>query len=257
MIIERKNKGIKVADVYFELPKDKKIYKYACLNCYSLEKIHDELMQEYVTVYYYRQHTLINSLLLHDDDILMKCDSGTRYEIRRAKRDGIKCYQYKGNEIDYEMITQFEDCYSEMHKQKGIAHESVINNITHLNEHGNIIISFAVNNMEKVVYHVYLADDSKVRLLYSASTYRNIINSETRNSVGRANRLLHYEDMIYFRNNGFEEYDFGGVSLNKETHGIDEFKMGFGGRLVERYNVKFVRKGIMILLYKLCQKNGS
>ena len=105
----------------------------------------------------------------------------------------------------------------------------------------NILLTMACLGDEPVVMHSYIIDreDKRVRLLHSASDFRSLSTSQERAIIGRANRFLHYSDIIYFKNNGFFIYDFGGISLDKndaEQLKISEFKRGFGGVLVEESN---------------------
>ena len=67
-----------------------------------------------------------------------------------------------------------------------------------------------------------------------------------RNLIGRANRLLHWNEIIFFKNASCKVYDFGGLSNSADTKlvHIDEFKKGFGGKIVVEYNQKI---GISIL----------
>lgn len=55
--------------------------------------------------------------------------------------------------------------------------------------------------------------------------------------VGMANRFLHFENIKYFKENGYEEYDFGGYAYNtqdKHLQNINAFKAAFGGVLSEQ-----------------------
>ena len=48
-----------------------------------------------------------------------------------------------------------------------------------------------------------------MRLLYSASHFRATSDSGERNRIGRANRLLHWHEIITLKDLGFELYDLG------------------------------------------------
>jgi lipid II:glycine glycyltransferase (peptidoglycan interpeptide bridge formation enzyme) len=74
--------------------------------------------------------------------------------------------------------------------------------------------------------------------MQSASLFREADEVSYRNMIGRANRLLHWEDILYFKDQGYEIYDLGGVTLNqsnKEGQAIARFKECFGGSLVKEY----------------------
>ena len=68
--------------------------------------------------------------------------------------------------------------------------------------------------------------------MYSASLFRRYEDSSVRNMVGRANRFLHWHDMLWCRNAGYAFYDLGGINLageDEETRRVTDFKLGFGG----------------------------
>jgi hypothetical protein len=88
------------------------------------------------------------------------------------------------------------------------------------------------------VLHFYLLDreSGRVRLLWSA---RALQEAETRANIARLNKLLHWEDLLYFRNElKMLTFDWGGIALtNDALRGVDDFKRRFGGTLVTEWNV--------------------
>lgn len=59
---------------------------------------------------------------------------------------------------------------------------------------------FVVDLYEKgnlAVYHVYMYDENEAVLMFSVSDFRD--EDIDRNLAGRANKLLHYDDMRYFK----------------------------------------------------------
>jgi len=63
-------------------------------------------------------------------------------------------------------------------------------------------------------------------------------DSEVRSALSRANRLLHYQDMLALQHLGIKTYDFGGWYSGKEDSkrlNINRFKEGFGGRIVREF----------------------
>ena len=76
-------------------------------------------------------------------------------------------------------------------------------------------------------------------LTHSASLYRGR-DKDFRNLVGRANRLHHFKDMLFFKGNACNLYDFGGWYAGTEDQDrlmINRFKEEFGGQKVLQYNV--------------------
>ena len=79
-----------------------------------------------------------------------------------------------------------------------------------------------------------------MRLLYSWSTE---ISQEMLKLGGKLNKWFHYKDMLNFKLNGIRCYDFGGISTKDKDsmNGIDKFKYGFGGDIVDyRVNVSLL-----------------
>ncbi len=88
--------------------------------------------------------------------------------------------------------------------------------------------------------HTYLIDDESktVRVFHSATQRLN--GTIDRNLVGKANKYLHYCGMVYFKEKGYEIYDFGGIAYNNpspELEGINTFKTQFGGVVVESHTI--------------------
>lgn len=94
---------------------------------------------------------------------------------------------------------------------------------------------------EVLVMHSYLLDPELRRACqqHSASLYRSSDDAQRQNLTGRANRLLHYLDMLWLKEREMETFDLGGYAkdtLDPELVEVNEFKDGFGGQLVEESN---------------------
>jgi hypothetical protein len=157
------------------------------------------------------------------NEIVAAFDATCRNEIRRAdSRD----------ELYYEVI-RFYDKFA---RQKGIwsmdcrwlgsaaaAHQ--------------LVLSHSSRDSEQLVWHAYLCVGVMAILMYSASCFRGK-DSAYRSLVGRANRRLHWLDMLYFKRAGVRYYDWGGMFPDESTAdraGINQFKRMFGGRPVRAY----------------------
>ena len=113
---------------------------------------------------------------------------------------------------------------------------------------GNIVFSKALMRNNILVWHVYIFDDFKFRLLYSSNNVS--CDNEFRKIIVRANKLLHFKDIIYAKEKKFKVYDFGGISNNEgKLNGVDEFKLGFSKQLECTYNFTFANsfKGNILL----------
>lgn len=173
-------------------------------------------------------HTIHIDLTQDDKDIQSSFTKNTQYEIRRAERDGVYCRK----DIDTDSFIDFFNSFAKSKNRPQIK----ISDIDIFKE--KLLITGAFHSETPLVMHCYLLDPdgSRVRLLHSASEFRNLITSEQRNLVGRANRLLHYYDMRTAKDMSIKIYDLGGYSISdidEEKQKINEFKKSFGGSIVE------------------------
>jgi hypothetical protein len=96
----------------------------------------------------------------------------------------------------------------------------------------------AVRDGATLVWHVYVLSGQTARLLHSASCFRNQDN-EHRALVGRANRWLHWQEMLRFKEFGLARYDWGGLfedDSDPERAGVNRFKKSFGGVETRSYD---------------------
>ena len=173
-------------------------------------------------------HTLHIDLTKSPEDIEAGFDKGTRYEIRRAVRAGISFTSEVSPNLFIDFFNQF--AYK-------INLEPTSEN--YFNFDPAPVVTAAKLDDQILVMHAYIADNLRTRLYMSASTAPFIEDKSERALVGFANRFLHGQDMLHFKNQGTTIYDFGGYA--KDTHdpklkGINKFKAGFGGEIVEEYN---------------------
>ena len=101
--------------------------------------------------------------------------------------------------------------------------------------HNNLILTIAYFNDDKIAQHVYVCDDINAKLLYSVSIFRN--EGLDKNLIGRANKGLHWFDILNFKSQKKQTLDWGGVTSFVSPNGIDKFKMGFGTEQLTTYNL--------------------
>ncbi len=155
-----------------------------------------------------------------------------KYKIRRAKREGVIFEKEKNNLA----IIPF---YNEFAKTNNNLTAIDTKYIASINP--NLVVTKAVIGNEPLVMHGYIVDRKigRVRLLFSASQPRSKVDADKNALLGRANRFLHFEDMLYFKAENFDVYDFGGYAkdtTDQALQGINRFKDGFGGVLIEEFD---------------------
>lgn len=198
--------------------------KWNFLNSYYKQSPSTEFAYGYVRKPFF---TKTISLRQSQDEIEAGFDRNTAYEIRRAIKDGVETYT-DGN------VEEFIKIYNEFAETKSLAGISRTNLTKYKT---NLVITYAVHNSHKLVMHAYLADRTiqRVRLLHSASLFRKEHDAQIKAVIGRANRLLHLKDILFFQSEGFSVYDLGGYAPDTKDTAlirINQFKDCFGGALL-------------------------
>jgi hypothetical protein len=187
------------------------------------------------------------------------CNKGCQYEIRRSRdRDGVCCYALDSHNL--EVMTRFQTVYDKFANTKGLE-KLDFRHFRLLVEADALDISTACDKEgNPLVYHAYLAQPPRSRLLYSVSLFRAGKDSQRRNLFGRANRYLHWEDMLRFKQAGYTKYDWGGWCPDKSNvarQQINRFKEEFGGIVIKEWDCEkaITVKGRLALIYRLlCRK---
>ena len=159
------------------------------------------------------------------------------YQFRRSEKDQIEIRFYTKKEIGQspELMETFADIYERMYQSKGSDTKLNVSAIQKYLEADGILFSAVWHEGEMIVFHSYICDATDARLLHSASCFRE--ESADQSMIGRANKRLHWEDILYFKKKGLLRYDWGGISDFDNPNGIDEFKLKFGGDKITYYNV--------------------
>lgn len=183
-------------------------------------------------------HTILIDLSQSPEVLLSRMTKDTRYEIRRAgDKDGITHASWASDSA--EALPRFCEFFDRFAASK---HLPPANGryLSLLAEGGQLDLSCARDaEGRELVWHAYYRGATRVRLMHSASLFREAADNAFRNLVGRANRYLHWQDMLRFRNEGIRIYDLGGWyagQTDEEKLRINKFKEEFGGGRVRNYN---------------------
>ncbi len=181
-------------------------------------------------------HTVLVDLRKDAHSLLASCRNNTRYEIVRAsERDNLQCCWWR--EVDSITLKRFCDFFD---RSAAIKRQPRVSRgrLRTLARAGVLDLSVARSDSQDLVWHAHLCCGERARLLESASLFRSRDDPEYRKLAGRANRYLHWRDMLRFQADGVLVYDFGGwtpSATDPEIVGINRFKEGFGGKIVENY----------------------
>ncbi|MGF2413896.1 MAG: hypothetical protein ACQUYJ_16310 [Ferruginibacter sp.] len=169
--------------------------------------------------------TVENELEESEDIIFSKFSKTVKVEVKQAEKSGVECIFNQ----DIKRFVEFYNDFAASRKIDAISERR-------LNEMGDYLqLSYALYNGVTIAAHSYLVDKESgiVRLMQSASKRLN--ETFDKQLAGRANKLLHYRDMLYFKERGFKVYDFGGYAENttdKGLQGINSFQLSVGGQKI-------------------------
>src|SRR5436190_13543927 len=185
-------------------------------------------------------YTLLVDLQRAESAIFDGLRRSTRANIRRAEsRDAIECRVL--DETSPAVRARFCAAYADFASRRGLSGADA-NRLHMLAERRMLALSSASrDDLGAIVFHAYLLFRGRARLVHSVTVQRDAADSGISHLAGRANRYLHWADIVHFRAHGVHTYDFGGWYEghdDKERLGINEFKEEFGGRVVCEHNGK-------------------
>lgn len=179
--------------------------------------------------------TLCIELQNSEKQLRKEMNRTTRYQINKAGKDG----------LDVELIIQpttkdvaeFTVFFNNFAKEKGIE-KARVDKLEALRLNNQLVISYIRHeNGGKMASHLYIADGKRATMFYSASA-RFEKDDIKPIEVGRANRYLHWQDILFFKQRKYRLYDFLGLSQKEndlEQQNINKFKKGFGGKEITEY----------------------
>jgi len=182
-----------------------------------------------------KQYSLQIDLNLDEERLFEQMRKNVRYEIRRSNKEGIIIKHFTSKEISKELLNRFEVTYNEMYLDKRMAVKYNRRLVEAYMDDNCIEFSVGFAQGIPMVFHSYIVDTEIARFFYSTSPLRK--QDVDRSLVSRVNRYQHWSDICYFKRLAYKIYDFGGISNPQMPNGIDNFKLGFGGNIVEYYNL--------------------
>jgi hypothetical protein len=200
------------------------------------------------TVKYF--YTFLVDLPPSQEQLWAQLQKHTADKIRRARdRDKIICEYCDPR--DSAVMDRFEELYNIFAATKGLPRldrprmESIA-------AAGLLEMSLAKDAQgNTLLYHANYRDKSRAALMELPSIYRTLGDSSARNFVGRANRYLIWTDILRYKAQGLKYFDFGGWyrGTDPKMLAINEFKRGFGGRVVREFQCEQVLtlKGRLVL----------
>lgn len=192
------------------------------------------------------------------DTLWARLGSDTAYKIRRARdKDGIICETLEAG--DPAVLHRFEQMYNGFAALKGLLPLDRAR-VEGMARAGTLDISAAKDvEGQTLVFHANIRKGGRASGVFLPSLYRKCADSAARNAVGRANRYLTWRDIIRYKDEGLQCFDFGGwyTGTDSEMLKINEFKRGFGGDIVREYKCEQLltyRARIVLAVAKLLTK---
>jgi hypothetical protein len=214
------------------------------------------LSKSFLTIFMkkFEYHTKYIDLTIEIDKIKSLFSKTVKLHINRATKDGVVFELFPIETKESKEF--FIDYYNQFANDKGLSFSLTLQDIEELDEY--FIVTCAKYNKTILSLHGYIMNKETNMIIFghSASHFRfldedTIIN---RNFIGRANRFLHFQDMIYFKNLGFKIYNLSGYKLNTtivDLLNVNKFKDGFRGELVEQSHYETYSLVIMKFINKL------
>ena len=179
--------------------------------------------------------SLINDLTVEEDAIADTFGKHCRQHIRRAEtKDGLRMEFITDPENRLDEFRAFYDAFARQ-KALGPSYREWLVAACKVRQ---LVLTSACLDGEALVWHAYVVSGKTARLQYTGSCFRNR-DSDYRALVGRANRWLHWKDMLRLKGLGMERYDWGGIFEDEsapDRAGINSFKREFGGQPVRTYD---------------------
>ena len=238
ILVNNTIKGLKYSQKWFF----NKVNSFDCIKIIVYKQIHIDIIS---SPFFIKKdtYTLHSDLSLNEEEILKKFSSTIRNEIRRADREGSLFNQD-------ELKENFIAFYNAFALQRGISTIS----IKKLNSYGNnLILTSTIKDGVITSAHSYLVDydNKKVRFLHGGTS--RFSESIDRNMIARSNKFLHYKDFMFFKDQGFLIYDWGGIANDtndKGLLGINKFKKSFGGELIKEKDLYSILYYIYLKIFK-------
>jgi hypothetical protein len=173
-------------------------------------------------------HSLQTDLAPPAEAIAASFEESCRRQIRRAEREDRLRHELFAGAAD--ALDEFAAFYDAFARQKGLwlADRHWLARAAAARQ---LALSCVSRDGERLVWHAHLTAGRTVQLAHSASLYRGM-QADERSLVARANRWLHWQDMLAFKAAGIGHYDWGGMFADESTPeraGINRFKRTFGG----------------------------
>ncbi len=250
--ITYRNHGLRITDVWF--PDNS--WKFIRPDIHRIHSIEDAtgISKECMSL----QHALVTYLRQREEELRNGITSKNfKYKIRRSEKDGVEARYYTRTDLKSEdaLLIEFKQCYDMMLGDKGKKATLNLNALCRYILADAMTMSVGYYNNQPIVFHSYVQSADSVRFFHSCSTFRE--EKDLAQLIGRANKELHWEDWLHFKDVEIRFYNWVGVFPLDSEDGIDKFMRTFGWKPTDNFNVDMPISAFSELAKKLWEGKDS
>ena len=188
---------------------------------------------------------ILVSLSKSEEQLWNELHSKRRNIIRRAKKEGV-VLNLQNDEIS---LRQSYEILKEVYTRAKLPlpKYDLIKNLLGVEDAEFKLLNFTAVYEQKIIGCMLILAYKKVLYDFFAGSFQAYYKKYP-------NDLIPWEIFIWGKLNGYELFDFGGAGKPNVPYGVREYKLKFGGELVNFGRYTFVHKPLMFILGKVALK---
>ena len=228
LIVKYRNHGIKLAHVWFATTQDivDRSYKLQKADIYYLHGISaDSIGGGYLLT---KQNSLIKDLSLSEDEMFNTLGKSLRKHIKKSERDGlVKIEFYDSEEIlkNTTLLSTGKHLYEKMKSDKGIGGSFNTALAIEYCKANALMCGLATIEANPVGFCAVIYHQENSRAWVGAFDFRG--GEYDTHIMSNAHRELNWKRMLWLKEHGVREFDFGGIDSFEKPNGVSLFKMEF------------------------------
>ena len=178
--------------------------------------------------------------------LYLALSENNRKILRRAQKEAYQVFIYK--EPSEENLRAFQQFYNNFAKRKKLEsiNKSQMEAIMLLNNQGALWLS-EIRSIcgQTLCYRLDIVHAKKAMSYYVATCHSQTILDHLKRPIRYANRFLLWHNLLHLKEQGFVLYDMGKLT---DDQNVSEFKLSFGGQVVNVYSGYIAHSKISALL---------
>jgi len=184
---------------------------------------------------------IIHDLTIHPDKQFMKMNQGRRKNIRRSIKQEVGFEEIKTKTELLESLSLIKETYKKV--KLPLPDESLFISVFNQLFHQKLVRFFKATYQEKLIAVRFV-------FCYKDLIYDWFAGSSEDHLNKYPNDFLPWKVMEWGHHNGYKKFDFGGAGKPNEKYGVRDYKLKFGGELVEFGRFEQVHKPILMHIGK-------